>query len=1554
MIVITRAQLHDTFSIGSTTETPEYMVRAESTTKYKVDLDRVKRLNEELIEANSAQPNTKPLSTIAGDSMAKAKSFRAFIYDVVAIALHFACLLVLGCVLVILPLFIELEISKYSISDYRYKLKYEDFQYAPWNIGWKLQYLSTTSFVCFVIAGIYLLMGVIELVVYYRYMTFPSQPLRDHMKMQHGIASRIVRIIEWGYICIVLSLLVMYISLVAVWSILGAILNPNVYLAYGAAAATLVGFVLGKISEFRKLNFMGIQALQEMLFNKLQGILDDIMKKILAQAGFAAETISEVTSGEGGVLERAERLVRNSAVGKTMVSMGIDPKDAMGMLSGDEEALIEIGVKQGVPKDVMKLLLAMIKGQKQNMIQCLQKFASVPQLQIDPEIVQLAIDIITNNSDLNIPVLVTNLSKVFFDIAYKQLINTMKNELGPDTVTYLDICKQIFPRLISAFRHFKAEEMDTFLEQYESINEYLYDSVKKKVTALATSKVKVFANFFNERGEPKFALPSYVMKAVKVFKLITIGEEVKLKGQSMRQVKNAVFYILENFFGADRKITDMLNLLLASQPEAMEEIDGKGGLTSLEAQENIVTGMGEILKVPPTLLRLAWKMWTGNYTINDEFVEEVCKFLSETVGFKGPTSKSEDLKFIMKLVLQFFSIASTRISQGSLMEESKKFSVESSIAYIVYLFGQNQVDHKVYDTFAANPLFQAVADELQIPVNQALGLIALFRGDFSCAQLFELFDALRKLWGLHTFPSNVIINVLALFLGKNENEVITSAQRLKLIPVEFALVSKRLLHPGNISDSVFEPLGIRMDNPAVANRKYIPMDDYALWDEWSKNIKKQLSSEFRPVKIFLQDQNQDEDNQEIEEDKIEIEIDPTREPLNPDKEPIQEQEAEVKESATFTEDEKRARADAKLLLSLNDITINEAAMHAFLERVPLPEKITKRDIDVVCDILTYLLRALRDIKEEKTENQLKAAVNQIAGLMKIRSAPLKAVLSLICLRNKKESLDAVELLLSKVVSKHEAEGVRNYCTFILDKSKVLKNIEQSVISVASQLKIPKFLVKFALSPLTEDSGGAKFGMEEFIMLLDQAGINETAFKEEGITFSWPHGKPLTMEELRFILSGLVVGNSSVLRQLLERLGIPERALNLVFAMTSDNLVDGMAAVFGALYPAFEKYGVSKNAFYTLLEFVVFFSIIPSQYKYLGGLGSRPAICSAAGESGYEFLKKKLGIVPQVLVCLEAVVKRDNEKLLDELPNLIRALHDLDRLPSEIRVKPEIISGLLTILTGNQKSLENFAELMKVDQGLIQLCLKLINITKGGEDKIEKQLLDFQQSPLLNKVWRRLGIPADVIDTFLTLTFRTYNLENPNRLLQKLSVIQHVDISFLQFLLALTNSWSSLQSPLNMPLYRGSEKRTSAIEDLKRYLTPVCKRLFIDPELALIAIRIRQGDFYIIEDYQNYLNILLPNENVRKFAMGVCGVLTLPVKFNREFNEYPDQFNHALTFEGACEMLCELLNINPIVPRIMMFDDNTLNMIEERFGMSKKAVRIISVKKQHKNRWHGLQ
>jgi len=1227
--VITRAHLHDAFGVESITETPEYLVRSGDTARYKVDLDHIRQMNEELMALYSNKPrhHGKELSSVEQDSLAKAKSLRAFLYDVIAVLLHIVFLAILAIFLVIMPMFVELEYSRYMISEDRYNFKYEDFMYSPWNIPQKVKYLHVITLICFAIAGLYVLMGLIELIVYYRYMSFPRQSLKDTMKIQKTIFSKIVRGIEWAYICIVLSLMIMYISLVIVWSILGAILNPNAYLAYGMAAATLVSFIVAKVTEFKKLNFMGIQALQDMLFSKLQGFLTDIMKKILTQAGFSSGAVSDALDpSKGNILERTERLVRGSAVGKAMVSMGIDPGDAIGVLSGDENALIEIGVKQGVPKDVMKLLLAMIKGRKRDIILGIRNFASIPQLQLDPEIIQIAIDIITNNSELNIPVLVTNLSQLFFDIAFKQFVSTMDPKEDKDKIAYLEICKQVFPRLISAFRYFKAEDIDLFIEQFEGINDYLYDSVKKKYVALASSKVKVFGNLFDDRGEPKFALPSYLMKAVNIFKLVTISEEGKLKGPSMRNVKNAMFYIMKDFFAADDKIINIVNALLSSSPETLLGTDSRKGIISLDEQEKIVTDMAAVMNIPATPLRFAWKFYTGNYVVTEQFIDEVTNFVVDVMGLGGGAKDfAKKIKPWTLMILQLFSIASTRLSDKSLKKDASKFGVDQTLAAISHLFGEYSLNEKTYNELANNVILKAIATELHIPINHTLGVIALFKGDYNNELVYELIDSLKKRWGLNDIPTKLIVSVLAIVLSKNETAIIDALEILGLWPVEFVLTAKKLLHPANISDTAFEKLGIRMDDVNVANRAYIPTDSLEVWDDWLKSMRKLLSAEFRPVKAKAKKRYQgppkpvappvgvsvdikpnpdakvenkqgddgpiDEENKEEkkeenkEEKKEEKKEEPNRQEALPQE--TEQNEGDDKRGAPFTKTEKILRNGAKVLLSLADMNINEPLIKGLFGILTTTGAITDKQSDKVCSVLIILIRAIKDLKEKAPDNKIKAAINQIAELFSIPPQPLNAILAIIYLRNPEDVLDGVEFLLRKVLSKYEVDEIRTYASFCLNQQKVMKNVERSVYSIAEKLKIPKFLVKFVLSPICEEEQGQKFGIDEFMLLMDQAGFNDTAMKEKGIAFTWPNQEPVSFDELRFMLAGLVVGNSSMLRQLLKKLGMPQSIMNLAFSMTSEDPMVCMSAICEVLAPAMQKIGIPKNALYTILEIVFF-------------------------------------------------------------------------------------------------------------------------------------------------------------------------------------------------------------------------------------------------------------------------------------------------------------------------------------------------------------------------------
>ena len=119
--------------------------------------------------------------------------------------------------------------------------------------------------------------------------------------------------------------------------------------------------------------------------------------------------------------------------------------------------------------------------------------------------------------------------------------------------------------------------------------------------------------------------------------------------------------------------------------------------------------------------------------------------------------------------------------------------------------------------------------------------------------------------------------------------------------------------------------------------------------------------------------------------------------------------------------------------------------------------------------------------------------------------------------------------------------------------------------------------------------------------------------------------------------------------------------------------------------------------------------------------------------------------------------------------------------------------------------------------------------------------------------------------------------------------------------------------------------------------PLFKRLNVDAELALLAIRLRQGDFYIIEDKAQYLQAMLPTPEIRKLTMGLCGILTCPIKFRRVLGNYPVKHRYNVTFEGALEMLSDILGINPIVARLVAFDPNAYEYVQTQHDFPKSAV-----------------
>lgn len=199
--------------------------------------------------------------------------------------------------------------------------------------------------------------------------------------------------------------------------------------------------------------------------------------------------------------------------------------------------------------------------------------------------------------------------------------------------------------------------------------------------------------------------------------------------------------------------------------------------------------------------------------------------------------------------------------------------------------------------------------------------------------------------------------------------------------------------------------------------------------------------------------------------------------------------------------------------------------------------------------------------------------------------------------------------------------------------------------------------------------------------------------------------------------------------------------------------------------------------------------------------------------------------------------------------------------------------------------------------------------------------------------------ANLINGLLGLTMNKFEWKAFGDIInQQLNVGSSINMEFLSLLIAIVRSWESLQWPNGLSMKRDSEGRKKSLDELRPHLEKFCKTFKIDPKLALIGIRLRQGDTFIIEDEEKYLATLLPTPKIKFAAMALCGVLTQPVAFRRKFEEYPAKFELTATFESSCEHLCDMLKINPIVPRLVAFEEEALKLVDEKFNFPRKSVR----------------
>ena len=268
--------------------------------------------------------------------------------------------------------------------------------------------------------------------------------------------------------------------------------------------------------------------------------------------------------------------------------------------------------------------------------------------------------------------------------------------------------------------------------------------------------------------------------------------------------------------------------------------------------------------------------------------------------------------------------------------------------------------------------------------------------------------------------------------------------------------------------------------------------------------------------------------------------------------------------------------------------------------------------------------------------------------------------------------------------------------------------------------------------------------------------------------------------------------------------------------------------------------------------------------------------------------------------------------------------------------PQYIPGILSVASGKIYSTEDLAEKLNVSPDLLDVCILLSSIAKGG-NKVGKQILSLSSSNAFARFCKILKLNKDAFSNLLRLSFNEVGAREISEVFGALRLYEHCEEKYLKAIMAISRGTNNYDLFDTVEPELAFKVREEHVKELQKNLAPLCNPFGVPLDLAVVNTRLRQGDFLIIDDYSDYLTPLLPNENCRDLAMALCGILRCPIRYHYKMGAYPKELTYGVNFEGALDYMKDVFGINPIVFRLCTFDPEALDYVEKKYKVPKQVV-----------------
>ena len=353
--------------------------------------DGSKKLDMAIADELIYKPNLEPMPTMW------------YFYDIMAILVHLTWIGVLLFPIVASLVFQQHMHASMSTQPQDRFLTFQDVRYRPWRILDKQEHFEIWTIVMIAINVVILILSLIELLCYYTTRDIPFQ--LDKIITQTNMCHTITQNIFYVLIYFVAALCSGYVIIGLCWCILGAVLNPEIFLPYAAAAATFISFILLKIKNAVNNWESILREITEIMTARMNFMLHEMLDRVIGKIKFdgAKEMIGEAGSmGAALASGRYMYALQKTPLGDVMDGLGLDPEMIIAIANGDPAAIGLIAEKFGIDKVIVEALSAAVTQDLDALAECIPKLSAIPGIDIDPEVAKTFVMLAWNPSEVNI------------------------------------------------------------------------------------------------------------------------------------------------------------------------------------------------------------------------------------------------------------------------------------------------------------------------------------------------------------------------------------------------------------------------------------------------------------------------------------------------------------------------------------------------------------------------------------------------------------------------------------------------------------------------------------------------------------------------------------------------------------------------------------------------------------------------------------------------------------------------------------------------------------------------------------------------------------------------------------------------------------------------------------------------------------------------------------------------------------------------------------------------------------------------------------------------